>query len=257
MYPIQSDPSLSTGLSVTIVHGCRAQFHGGAESRGCALAEKVAVTAVLSSLLLVGTAGILSAQAEKPGAAEGQEGEAPKVRRAPATEGEEERDRKNKEFLGVKLGVAFGAVYFPDRVEEAEIVGGKVVVTKEASGRPAVLLEAHRFLDVRAGARQKAPSERLGFVNLEKVTFGLGPFVAIQSSQNEVIDAFGLGLMGGIRAGESSDSFNIGIGAMLAPSVKTLAEGLVDGQPPPPGAEAVLFKEQSRLGVVLLVSFAF
>jgi hypothetical protein len=144
--------------------------------------------------------------------------------------------------------------------DEARIVGtgtdARVVVTKSSDSRAALLLESHRLIDLKARGRPRGRDASGAKVDTERVTFGLGPFLAIQSSQSEVIEGIGFGVMGGLRVGEAS-SFNLGIGGMLDPSAKVLAEGFRNGQPPPAGATEVLFSEEAKWGFVVLVSFAF
>jgi len=153
-----------------------------------------------------------------------------------------------KDFLGVSLGVSFGVSFDAeagDRVDEAEVVNGIVRVKKESNARPRVLLEAHHFWPINA----KDP---------DIAKMGLGPFAAIQGSDKEVVEGFAFGLMLGLkRKPISPSSFNIGFGFVVDPSVKTLGDGLAANQPLPTGETQVRLKEESRVGVVLLVSFAF
>lgn len=87
---------------------------------------------------------------------------------------------------------------------------------------------------------------------------GFGPFVALQSSANQAIDAFALGLMMGRRKGPTdTSSVNIGIGLAFDPSVQVLGHGVKEGQPLPAGETAVRFKKEGRFGWALMTSFTF
>jgi hypothetical protein len=194
---------------------------------------------------------------------------------------EQKLDDANKNFLGVKFNFGFGGVFFGGRVEEAQIVGegdsARVVVTKDSSKRPALVLESHRLLDIKANSRRyREPKtgelsdpghpKEPGALDTQKVKFALGPFLAIQTSQNEAIDTIGLGVMGGFHVGDGS-SFNIGIGAILDPVAKILPPGYVDGAPPPKGyvagdkvaggGTAISLVTKGKMGLIILASFTF
>ena len=53
------------------------------------------------------------------------------------------------------------------------------------------------------------------------------------------------------------DSFNIGIGVMMDPSVKILGDGISENQPLPLGETTVRTKETSQWGVLFMVSYNF
>jgi hypothetical protein len=86
---------------------------------------------------------------------------------------------------------------------------------------------------------------------------GIGPFVAIQSSKDSPIEAFGLGALVGLRPdAKSSTSLNLGIGALLDPKVRVLGDGIVEGQPLPDGETEVRFRTEGRWRFLILASFS-
>ncbi len=97
------------------------------------------------------------------------------------------------EFGGIRFGVGlsitidFGS---DSRVESAEIIDGRVRVTEDRNVIPRVLLETHYFFP--------ATTKRFLWIK-EPGTWAWGPFVGLQSSDSEVIDAFAVGLMVGFR----------------------------------------------------------
>jgi hypothetical protein len=175
-------------------------------------------------------------------------------------------DKASKAFGGVKFSLAMGANggNLEDAVEDAALVGAVaanpttgqaeirpvVRVTKAATSRPRLLLEAHKFPWTR--------DERLRGTVFNGAKLGFGPFVAIQSSESELLQAFGVGAMVGMRLGPTdSSSLNLGIGRLLDPSVKTLGNGIEDGKPLPVGETAVRFNTQARWSWLILASFTF
>jgi hypothetical protein len=204
-------------------------------------------------------------------------------------------DDANKDFLGVKFGLAVGALMVKDQVDEVKAVGSgsdaKVVVTKSSSSRAVTMLESHKFIDVAAAARRSrvrkaqvcevqlahrliqepkaihddsclealAKTGRLpngDRESTEKVSFGLGPFVGVMPGQGEAIQGIALGGMAGLRVGGTS-AFCLGVGAVLDPKATVLAEGVVDGGPVPKGEDPILTVEKSKWGLVVLASFSF
>lgn len=166
-------------------------------------------------------------------------------------------------FAGLQLGVGLSATYDlgeNDRVTEAEVVGGLVRVTNQDNVRARIMLESHYFFTPKGKVLGFMGITENASVNgvVENPKWGVGPFVAVQPGSNEVIEAIGAGVMVGFRrSGESSNSFNIGIGLAFDPNTKTLGEGIVDGQPLPPGETAVRYLEQEQLGLLILTSFTF
>jgi hypothetical protein len=186
-----------------------------------------------------------------------------------------------KDFLGLKWGSGIGVMgsFGGNRpVEKASIVtkDGKNFVRVEEEGglHPQLFLEMHVFLGGNAGKwrkyqRWKAANIIAKTTDGEKVAeklpeegmpsppmMGFGPFIALQGSDKNAIDAFTLGYMWGFRKDSTeSTSVNIGIGLSFDPSVQVLRGDLKDG------AETteteVQFKKESQFGWALMASFTF
>jgi hypothetical protein len=87
---------------------------------------------------------------------------------------------------------------------------------------------------------------------------GFGPFIAVQSGDNKVIDALAVGVMWGFRRIPSeSVSMNIGFGVSFDPSVQVLAKDFKEGDEPPNNETEVRFKKESQFGWSLMASFTF
>ena len=170
---------------------------------------------------------------------------------------EDARQRVNRSFLGINFGVSFGMTTdlgSGERVEDAEVVNGIVRVTREANHKPRILLETHYFWEVDAeDAVVVVAGEE---IRVRAADIGFGPFAAIQGSDEELLEAFAVGVMVGFRRAESS-SFNIGIGVALDPKVKVLGDGVRANERLPEGETSIRFKEQARWGLLTLVSFSF
>jgi hypothetical protein len=161
--------------------------------------------------------------------------------------------------IGVAANIDLGK---SDRITEADIVSGnRIAVKKERNDFARVLFEAHYFFT-------PPDTKILGtYYNCaiqcdasRPRDFGFGPFVAVQPSQNEIIDAIAFGLMVGFKqpaVGTSGSSWNFGVGAIIDPSVKTLAPGFRGGQPLPAGETQIRFTERSEWGLILMSSFSF
>lgn len=77
-----------------------------------------------------------------------------------------------------------------------------------------------------------------------------------------MIQAIALGVMVGFKRNDKPDdtsSWNIGIGAVVDPSVKVLGDGLEVNAPLPAGEneKEVRLQDKSQWGVVVLTSFSF
>jgi hypothetical protein len=137
-----------------------------------------------------------------------------------------------------------------DPEEKLDGVPGVVRVTRRGKSRPRLLLEAHKF--------PWTKNRKVSGSSFHAAQFGLGPFVAIQSSESELLESFGLGLMGGVRLGDTDKtSLNFGIGAMLDPNVQTLGQGIVEGEPLPTGETEVRFNMEAKWRLLILASFTF
>jgi hypothetical protein len=87
---------------------------------------------------------------------------------------------------------------------------------------------------------------------------GCGPFIALQGSDENAIDALAVGIMWGFRKIPSDSlSVNIGVGLSFDPSVQILAKDFKEGNAAPNGETAVRFKKEGRFGWALMASFTF
>ncbi len=124
---------------------------------------------------------------------------------------------------------------------------GIVRVDDENDTIARVLLDSHYFFQ---------PSRRI--FQVEPGNWGVGPFLALQPGSDDVVEAFGLGIMIGFkRPGNDGTSWNLGLGYIVDPDTQILGDGFVENQPPPAGETQVRFKEVSQEGVLLVVSFGF
>jgi hypothetical protein len=160
------------------------------------------------------------------------------------TEGENREDFKGLKFgTGISLTIDTGS---HDRVNDAELVAGVVRVKDEDNAKARILLESHYFF-----------LPQRDFFGVSPGDWGVGPFLAIQPGENDIVSAAGLGLMIGFRRPNSSNSWNIGVGVLYDPDTKTLGDGIRPNQPLPPGETEIRYKERAQKGVVILTSFSF
>lgn len=154
-------------------------------------------------------------------------------------------------FGGVEFGVGISLTLDMGdnvRVERAEVVDGIVRVLEDQDDIARLMLESHYFF-----------TPDISFFGLvDPNNWGIGPFIAIQPGEGDVIDAVALGGMIGFRRpGNSTQSFNLGIGWIVDPDAQILGDGFVDGMSPPGNETVVRFRETSQHGVVIMTSFAF
>jgi len=192
-------------------------------------------------------------------------------------------EEATKDFLGLKWGAGIGVIgsFGGDTaVEKASIDENKIVrVDEEGDMRPQVFLEMHVFLDQKARdwrwyQRKKEQARMADAMGVRMMDakgnrvapaapampnpplMGIGPFIALQSSDNKAIDALTLGVMWGIRKDPQKEaSLNIGIGLSFDPSVQVLGDGMKEGQVT--AEKAVRFKKEGRFGWALMASFTF
>lgn len=164
----------------------------------------------------------------------------------------------DREFAGLNFGVGVSLtvdVGDNDRVDAASIVDGLVRIDEESNARARIMLESHYFFTPKGGSDGKFLSV------VDSPNFGVGPFVAIQPGTDEIIEAIGLGVMFGfkrnIKDKSDNSSWNIGIGAVVDPNVRTLGSGLTKNEPLPGMETEVRFREMAQVGVLVLVSFTF
>lgn len=165
---------------------------------------------------------------------------------------EAKAEETQRQFLGINWGMGVAVSMDLDggkRVKSARVVNSLVRVEEEDDLKPRIFLETHNFLNrkVMGGSADK-PTNTL---------FGHGPFAALQSSSDEVIEAFAIGYMWGFRQSpESQAALNFGIGINLDPSVQILGDGINEGKPLTEGDE-LRYKKESRVGLVIMTSFSF
>lgn len=135
-------------------------------------------------------------------------------------------------------------------VKSASIINSKVVVQEEDDTKYGLGIEAHIFA---TGNEQ----------------WGIGPYVAILSGTNEIIDAIGVGLIVGFFGQPEKDakgktisnkgrfSMNLLLGGYVDPKTQVLANGFKDGEIPPVGETTVRFKNVTQYGIQTGLSFNY
>jgi len=163
------------------------------------------------------------------------------------------QDGGKKEFGGLTLGVGLSLTHDlgkSDRVTSASIVNGVVRVAGERNDVTRIMLESHYFFTPKKDFFLNS--------NVKENEWGWGPFVAVQAGSNEIVEAIAFGVMWGFRRNKTdSSSWNIGLGAVVDPSVKVLGDGFVPNAAPPTGETEVRFKEKSQWGLLIISSFSF
>ncbi|WEK47955.1 MAG: hypothetical protein P0Y56_06565 [Candidatus Andeanibacterium colombiense] len=161
--------------------------------------------------------------------------------------------KASKDFLNLGLGVglSFTLGLGKDRITGATLdPNGIVRVSDKDNAVARVMLEAHQFFGLDKGETAEDGTR--------KHRYGVGPFVAIQPGDGEVIDAIGGGVMFGFRPDiKSPKSFNLGFGVVVDPNTQLLGDGIVANQPLPTGETEIRFKKTASYGALFLTSFAF
>jgi hypothetical protein len=193
--------------------------------------------------------------------------------------------RGRKGFGGLGAGVGLGFTFDvggKDRVDTA-----RIIETKDASGAvsartlrvdksnndiPHVMLEAHYFLvnddpmrmpwcnsSACADLEREGSSCWMCGYSIPKEHFGIGPYVGVQPGSSDVIDAVGGGVMVGLRTDSilNGDSVNLGLGYFADPNTRVLGDGFSENQSPPPGETQVRYKDVTKSGVMLQMSYGF
>lgn len=150
-----------------------------------------------------------------------------------------------EKFKGINFGLGVGVVGIPSNrlANNPQVVNGVVRVDDQSNLSASILLESHYF-----------------FAEADTPRFGHGPFVAIRSggSDNQIIDAIGLGYMLGFRYSDTSNSsWNIGAGISVNPSAQVLGDGITKNAPLPAGETEVRTQQMSLLGFMVLASFSW
>jgi len=198
-----------------------------------------------------------------------------------AAEDKVERELNESRFrewgFSIGLGISFD-LEGGDRIENAVVdANGIVRVTQENNEVPRLLLETHYFFvskkryvirkpdgSLVTQPDPNNPETRKAVIFEDRdpqARWGHGPFVGIQSSDDEIIDSFAFGWMLGFRRptpkGPSGESFNVGFGLIVDRDVKILGEGIEPDQLLPEGESEIRFRNESRLGALLAFSFSF
>jgi hypothetical protein len=117
-------------------------------------------------------------------------------------------------------------------VSDASVVNGVVGVDDAENGRSRIMLESHYFFTPDSGLRQKS--------------WGIGPFIALQSGTEDIIESIGIGVMMRFRRGKGPESFNIDIGAVADPNTRVLGDGIVADAPCPPEKRTCATRKRCR-----------
>lgn len=158
----------------------------------------------------------------------------------------EKEGKALQNFQGFNFGLGIGVVGTPsNRLARngAQVVNGVVRVNDQSNVTASVLLESHYF-----------------FSNDDHPRFGHGPFVALRAggTNNQLIDAIGLGYMVGWRYDKKANSsWNIGAGLSLTPSAQVLADGITKNAPLPAGETEARLQQKTLLGFMVLASFSW
>jgi hypothetical protein len=168
----------------------------------------------------------------------------------------------DRDFAGFQLGVGLSLTLDSgerDRITDAQVINGIVRVTNQDNAVARMMFETHYFFTPRQcllGLGSDKPGAK-GCSLLAPDQWGWGPFIAVQPGEKEIIDAIGLGLMIGFRRPQRSDSFNMGIGAIVNPNVRVLGDGIEPNRPLPTGETEIRFKEQEQWGTIFITSYTF
>lgn len=170
------------------------------------------------------------------------------------------------DWLGLNLGVGLSVTF--DNGQDRRVASatldenGIVRVDDEENSVARILLEGHFFFpcDIRHTWKSEAWLDEAANHTFWSDRCGIGPFIAVQPGEDEIIDAAAIGLMTGFKySGNKGDtsSFNLGIGLVIDPNAQILGDGIEENQPLPDGETAVRFKEKQQYGWLLLTSFSF
>lgn len=207
---------------------------------------------------------------------EGEKAKAAESKEAKSADGGDNNNGNDDSFwknLGFGVGLSLTANLGSDeRVKSASLdANGLVRVDEEEDAIARLVLETHYFGDCRKflGIEEENlkgilyPLSWLGAFAKNDGDCGIGPFVAVQSGDDEIIDAVGIGLMIGFkRTANKNDtsSFNLGIGYIVDPDETVLGKGIEEGEVLPgseAGSETVRTRKKAQDGILFLTSFSF
>ena len=171
-------------------------------------------------------------------------------------------DEANKQIKGIKFGVGIGATWGAEQIVEAEVIDGTTRVTKSQKGAPGFWLETHLLIPMHKKASTKRVTQVIQGeatdIPYREDTFGVGPFLAIQSSTDNVLDAMAAGIMFGFRRpGKASNSLSLGVGVAIDPHFQVLGSGFVADEAPPGTETEVRYATKSQPRAIMLFGFAF
>jgi len=165
-----------------------------------------------------------------------------------------------------KKGAGLGITVTPgasDQVDEAFVVDGKIVATKKNTNAARMMFEFHQLFTTNvftSGGREDA-RKQLAACQIDPLfcpMFGVGPFVALQMSDDNSVASVGVGIMIGVRNDPRKDtSFNFGIGVQWDSKVKKLADGFEIGKPLPTGETDIRFVEKGEARLMFGISLGF
>ena len=179
--------------------------------------------------------------------------------------GKESKDLGNA-LADFKRGAGVGLTVAPsgkDRIDDAAVVNGKIVVTQQNTNAARLMFEFHQLFTTNVLTQKGRDAAQLEIAQCEEnplrcPMYGIGPFLAVQTSPDDLIASVGAGIMMGLRNDpRKTTSFNFGIGVQWDSKVKTLAKGFVAGQPLPKDEKEIRFKESGEARLMVAFSLAF
>ncbi len=173
------------------------------------------------------------------------------------TEAQKKVDQESvSQFKGLNFGIGVGLsvdVGDEKRVQRVESIADTVRILEQKTSLPRVFLESHYFFMNDSGRR----------------VWGHGPFVALVTGGEDLIDAIGGGWMVGWRRARitrqsaepnetdkvETQSFNFAAGVLLDSKAQVLRDGVQANAPV--ATSQSLTKETSQWAVMFLFSFGF
>jgi len=149
---------------------------------------------------------------------------------------------------GISITIDTGST---DRIDSASLVSGIVRADVESQTQSRAMLETHYFF--------KPQGKFLGLITVPG--WGWGPFIGVVPGDDEIITAVSLGVMVGFKRkpddANDNSSWNLGLGWVVDPKVKTLGDGIMKNATLPAGETDIRFKEQTQQGWGLVFSASF
>lgn len=161
------------------------------------------------------------------------------------------------DWQGWGLGAAFSVTFDAggeDRIGSVSLDENDIVrVDEERNVQARIGLEGHYFGDC-VGLLGKLVRKWIG-----EGQCGVGPFFAIHTSEDEIIDTVGFGIMAGFKraAEEGNNSWNIGLGAEIDPSVTVLGTDVRENEALPAGETQIRTRTENQWGIMLIFSRTF